>query len=218
MMTTYLRTILSVLVVTVACASVCAEENEAPKTSTPSIKAEWKGDLKVVSYRGREFIVGTRNDKAGEFPLVGTRTLHATVYSADTYPMTLQAQETFVIVDKSRGATLVYNIVTCLKGKDAGNSEKTDWVGEILRSGEHYSGDIMLFRKYDKKGPAMKAPYYTMGRDFPIGLNNEGGVTVQYNYLGDVNLDLSAREVSDEMVQRIVDDHDKHYKKQESKD
>ena len=217
-MTTYFRTVLTVLLVSAACTSYCAEDNEPPKTSTPSIKAEWKGDLKVVSYHGREYIVGTRNDAAKEYPLVGRRTLHATVYSADTYPMTLQSQETFVIVDTSRKATLVYNIVTCLKGKDAENSEKTDWVGEIESAGEHYRGDIMLFRKYDKKGPAMKAPYYSMGRDFPIGLNGEGGVTVQYNYLGDVNLDLAAREVSDEMVQRIVDDHDKHYKKQESKD
>ncbi len=217
-MTRYLRTLLPILLVSFTCASLIAEDNDAPKTSPPSIKAEWKDDLKIVSYRGREYIVGARNDKAREFPLVGRRTLHATVYSADTYPMTLQAQETFVIFDKSRQVTLVYNIVTCLKGKDTENSEKTDWVGEIQPAGEHYQGDIMLFRKYDKKGPAMKAPYYSMGRDFPIGLNGEGGVTVQYNYLGDVNLDLAAREVSDEMVQRIVDDHDKHYKKQESKD
>ena len=206
-----------VLFFALSCLGVFAEES-APKASTATIKAEWKGDLKIVSYRGREFVVGARNDAVKDYPLVGRRTLHASVYSADTYPMTLQAQETCVIADKSRKALLVYNIVTCLKGKDAENSEKTDWVGEITPAGETYSGDIMLFRKYDKKGPAMKAPYYSMGRNFPIGLNSEGGVTVQYNYLGDVKLDLAEREVSDEMVQRIVDDHDKNYKKQESKD
>ena len=91
-------------------------------------------------------------------------------------------------------------------------------MGEIQPSGDHYEGDIMMFRKYEKKGAAMKAPYYSMGRTFPIAVDSDGNATVQYNYFGDLKLDLTAREVTDEMIQRIVDDHDKHYHPPESKD
>ena len=164
-----------------------------------------------MAYKNREFVVAVRKDAVVAYPLLGKRTLHEAVFAGETFPMTISAQDSFVIYDLTQKTYLVYNIVTCLKGKDATNSEKTDWVGIIKPSADHWEGDILVLRKYDKKGPLMRIPYYSMGRAFPTFVKEDGTCTVQYNYFGNLVLDLVAREVPEEMLKRMIDEYDMLY-------
>ena len=190
-----------------------------PKASEPSTEAQtlakWEGDLKIFQYKGRVFIAGVRGAATTDYPLIGNRKLGQPMYAEEAFPMTIQEQATFVLYEKTAKRFIVYNIATCLKGKDAANSEKSDWVGELRRSGNHWEGDIVVFRKYDKKGPGMRAPYYSMGRSFPFFVQEDGSCIAQYSYFGNLKLALVSREVGDDMLQRIVDDHDKHYHERE---
>lgn len=180
-------------------------------------KSTWNGDYKTLTYKNHTFICGVRGSAIKEYPLIGTRKLSESTYAEDAFPMTLLEQDTFVIFDQTAKHFIVYNVATCLKGKDAANSEKTDWVGELKPSADHWEGDIVVFRKYDKKGPGMRAPYYSMGRSFPFFIRDDGSCVAQYNYFGNLTLKLASREVSDDMLQRIIDDHDKHYHESEEK-
>lgn len=179
------------------------------------LASKWDGDLKTLQYKGHTFIVGVRGNAVADYPLIGSRKLNKPSYSAEAFPMTIQEQSTFVLYDKTGKKFIVYNIATCLKGKDTENSEKTDWVGELKKSADHWEADIIVFRKYDKKGPGMRAPYYSMGRSFPFFVQDDGSCIAQYNYFGNLKLELVSREVADEMLQRIIDDHDKHYHERE---
>lgn len=191
---------------------IFSEAGSAESTPAPS---EWRGDTRVLRYKERDYIIGVRNASTDEFPLVGARKLHESSYADQVYPMTIQEQDTFVIYDPKRKVSLILNVATCLKGKDTATSEKTDWIGEVTPSGEHWEGDILFIRKYDPKGEAMRAPYFSMGRAYPISVGKDGQVTVQYDYFGNLKLDLVGLEVSDETARRIIDEHAKHYRKKE---
>ena len=183
-----------------------------------SQKAEWSGDEKIFKYQGREFIVGVRNAAEKAYPLIGSRVLKEPVFADGAVPLTIQAQDCYIIYDKSKKQTIVFNIAECLKGRDATNSEKTDWAGRIIPFADHWTGDIMMLRKYDKKGPVMKAPYYSMGRDFPMTVNTDGSCVIEYNFFGKLTMNLAAREVKDELLAKIVDDFDKNYKERAPED
>lgn len=174
--------------------------------------AQWEGDYKILRYKSREFVVGVRGAAANALPIIGTRTLAESKFADSVFPMTLAAQEGYVIFDRTRKKIIVFNVVTCLKGKDATNSEKSDWVGEATPASGKYKGDMLMFNKHDLQGPKMKVPYYSMGRDFPIILHPDHACTVQFNYFGNVKLNLGGQEVADEMAQKIVDEHDKNYR------
>ena len=175
------------------------------------LKVEWKQDTKILQYKQREFVIGVRVTSIATHPLIGTRKLHASVYSEDVFPMTLQEQESYVLFDQTQKKYIVYNVATCLKGKDATNSEKTDWVGILKPSADHWEGDILVLRKYEKKGPLMRVPYYSMGRSFPTYVKEDGSCTVQYTYLGNITLDLVNREIPEGMLKRIIDEFDTSY-------
>ena len=187
-------------------------KESAPEADGEKLTANWDGDYKILKYKEREFIVGTKEEASKKMPIVGTRTLAEPKYADSVFPMTLAAQESYVIFDKTKKKVIVFNVVTCLKDKDAGNSEKTNWVGEAIPASDKYKGDLLMIRKYDKQGPGMKAPYYSMGRDFPIYLHANHSCTVQYNYFGNVKINLTAHEVADELLKKIIDDHDKNYR------
>lgn len=175
------------------------------------IDAHWNGSLLVAKYKNREFIVGIKKEALSEFPLVGTRTLAQSVFTDAAFPMTIQEQESYVVYDRTQQKTIVYNIALCLKGKDKDTNEKTDWVGAITPAGNQFQGDIIVVRKYDKKGGAMRAPYYSMGRDYPMTITDDGTCKVSYSYFGEVVLKRTSLEVPTSMLSRIVDDFDKHY-------
>ena len=175
------------------------------------LKVEWKQDTKILQYKQREFVIGVRVASIATHPLIGTRKLHASVYSEDVFPMTLQTRESYVLYDQTQKKYIVYNIATCLKGKDSANSEKTDWVGVLKPSADHWEGDILVLRKYEKKGPLMRVPYYSMGRSFPTYVKEDGSCTVQYTYLGNITLDLVSREIPDELLKRIIDEFDSSF-------
>ncbi|HLX60401.1 MAG TPA: hypothetical protein VKX17_03875 [Planctomycetota bacterium] len=187
-------------------------KDAAPDAGAEKLTAQWDGDYKILKYKEREFIVGTKGDASSKIPMVGTRTLAEPKYADAVFPMTLSAQESYVIFDKTKKKVIVLNVVTCLKGRDTANSEKTDWVGEAIPASGKYNGDFLMIRKYDQQGPKMKAPYYSMGRDFPVFLHADHSCTVQYNYFGNVKIKLTAHEVADELLKKIVDDHDKYYR------
>lgn len=192
-----------------------AAENPGGAGSESGLKAEWAGNYKIAKYNSREFIVGVREGAEAEFPLIGTRTLTTPVYADSASPMTIQSQDTYVIYDRTKKILMVYNIAVCLKGKDAGNSEKTDWVGRITPTQDHWAGDIIFLRKYDKIGPGMKAPYYSMGRDYPIYYKANGTVDIDYDYFGRLTLKLNSREVKDDVLKKLIDDHDAKYRERE---
>jgi len=200
------------LLVLLSVIGIFSDARSAENAPAPS---EWRGDTRVLRYKDRDYIIGVRKESADEFPLVGTRKLHESSYADQVYPMTIQEQDTFVIYDPKRKVSLILNVATCLKGKDTATSEKTDWIGEVAPSGDHWEGDILFIRKYDKKGDAMRAPYFSMGRTYPISAGKDGQVTVQYDFFGTLKLDLLEREVSDETALRIIDEHAKHYRKKE---
>lgn len=175
------------------------------------IAAVWDGSTLVAKYKNREFVIGVRKEAVHEFPLVGTRTLAKPVFADTASPMTIQEQESYVVYDRTQKKLMVYNIALCLKGKDKETSEKTDWVGLITAAGKQFQGDIIVLRKYDKKGGSMRAPYYSMGRDYPMALAEDGTCTVLYNYFGEIVLNLKSLEVPAAMLPRIVDDFDKHF-------
>ena len=192
----------------------CSEAKEvAPdKATDEKLTAQWDGDYKILKYKNREFVVGTKDDASKKMPIVGTRTLAEPKYADAVFPMTLSAQDSYVIFDRTNKKVIVFNIVTCLKGKDAAVSEKTDWVGEAIPASGKYKGDFIMIRKYDPQGPPMKAPYYSMGRDFPVFVHADHSCTVQYNYFGNVKINLASHEVADDVLKKIIDDHDKNYR------
>ena len=210
-----LRCLLALISILVGGDSFSAESKTSAIPADAAVAAKWDGDVKTFQYKGHTFIAGVRGPAIAEYPLIGSRKLDKPSYSAEAFPMTLQDQATFVLYDKTGKKFIVYNIATCLKGKDTENSEKTDWVGELKKSADHWEGDIVVFRKYDKKGPGMRAPYYSMGRSFPFFVQEDGACMAQYNYFGNLKLESVSREVGDELLQRIVDDHDKHYHEHE---
>jgi hypothetical protein len=198
---------LALLLCIVGC-SVYAQESADSEKSPPT---SWEGDLLIAKLQNREFIIGTRNDAKKQWPLIGTRSLSSPVYANSAVPMTIQEQQSYVIYDRTNKHFIVYNIALCLKGKDTSISEKTDWVGVISPSGTQYQGDIIVLRKYDKKGASMRAPYYSMGRDYPMKVSEDGTCRVLYSYFGEVVLKRESTEVSPALLSRIVEDYDKHY-------
>lgn len=202
----YTRTCIFALALATALSAFSADD--APK-------AQWSGDHKIAKYKDREFITGVRNGAETEFPLVGTRILAASAYANSASPMTIQSQDTYVLYDKTKKKLIVYNIAVCLKGKDESSSEKTDWVGCITQGPNQWAGDIIFLRKYDAKGAALKAPYYSMGRDYPIFIKSDGSCDIDYDYFGRLHLNLVSREVKDEVLKKIIDDFDAKYHERE---
>jgi hypothetical protein len=200
---------ITVLISSCGTRAMAVEEGNAPEAE---LKAEWVGNYKILKYKGREFIAGVRNGADAEFPLVGTRILSAPVYANAATPMTIQSQDSYVVYDKTKQKLIVYNIAVCLKGKDESNSEKTDWVGAIVARQDQWAGDIIFLRKYDKKGPGIKAPYFSMGRDYPISCKADGTVDIDYDYFGRLKLNLASREVKNEVLKKIIDDFDAKYR------
>jgi len=194
------------MLIVTAASSYCADVE---------IKATWSGNFKIATYKDREFITGVRNGADAEYPLVGSRVLSAPAFSNAGVPMTIQSQDTFIIYDKKKMKSIVYNIAYCLKGKDEENSEKTDWVGCINAGGAHWTGDIIFLRKYDQKGTGAKAPYYSMGRDYPIYIKSDGSCDIDYDYFGRLRLNLVSREVKDSVLKKIIDDFDAKYHERE---
>jgi hypothetical protein len=200
-------------------AFVCIVQVSSPAAETApatapgeTLTAQWEGDYKILKYKNREFVVGTKDDASKKIPMVGTRTLAASKFADAIFPMTLSAQESYVIYDRTQKKTIVFNVVTCLKGQDAANSEKTDWVGEANPASGKYDGNLSMIRKYDRQGPPLKAPYAAMGHDFPIYIHADHSCTVQYEYFGGVKLTLTQHEVPDALLKKIVDDHDSHFR------
>ena len=195
----------------VLCTAARSEEPPEPKKPAVAQITRWEGDCKVFKHKDREFIVGVHGEAVNAWPLIGSRKMKEAVYAEAVFPMTIESQDSFVIYDKTRKTLIVYNIAVCCRGKDTSNEEKTDWVGEIKPCQEHWTGDILVFRRYDRKGLPIRAPYYAMGRNFPLRVTADGDCVSQYNYFGNVTFVLTSREVSAEMLARIVDDFDKHY-------
>ena len=69
----------------------------------------------------------------------------------------------------------------------------------------------MYLRHYDKKGAGMKAPYYSMGRDYPIFVKPNGDCDIDYDYFGRLHLKFVSHEVKDEMLPKIIEDFDTKY-------
>ena len=197
---------------------LAGEIPDNPDKAHAAAAATWEGNYKILKYKGREFIVGVREDAIKEFPLIGSRTMAESAFAEAVFSMTIESQDSYVIYDKTRKRFIVFNSAVCLKGKDASISEKTDWVGQIKPGGDHWEGDIVVFRKYDKKGAGMKAPYFSMGRDYPMTVADDGSSVVQYNYFGDIKFKLSTREVKDELLVQIVDSFDKNYHERTDED
>jgi len=174
--------------------------------------SSWVGNEKILKLRGKEYVIGVRAEAAKGMELIGERELEKAVYAENVFPMTIAAQSSYVIYNKTDKKFYVLNIALCFKGKDKDNSEKTDWAGEIRPSGDAYEGDIVEFRKYDKTGPGMRAPYYSMGRSFPTTLDKDGTCTVAYNYFGKLVLKLKQPEVSDDLAVRVIEAHDANYR------
>jgi hypothetical protein len=193
---------------------IAKAKEDAPTSAAPEelLTAQWNGDYKILIYKNREFIVGTKDEGSTKIPMVGTRTLAESKFAESIFPMTLSAQDSYVIYDKTAKKTIVFNVVTCLKGRDAANSEKTDWVGEANPASGKYDGYFTMIRKYGLQGPPLKAPYSAMGHDFPIYIHADHSCTVLYDYFGGIKLNLTAHEVPDAMLKKIVDDHDKKFK------
>ncbi|MGD0092973.1 MAG: hypothetical protein ABSE73_23925, partial [Planctomycetota bacterium] len=173
--------------------------------------AAWDGNLKTLSYKGREIVAGARGAEVAEWPLLGHFSMLKPIFIADPLPLWCQTQEGYVIFDKVKKRSLgIYVIFTTAKNQ--ANGEKTDWVGEIVPAGAMWQGDFVKFRQYDKIGGGSEALYYTMGRDFPMFLQGDGSIIVQENYWGNVRFLSKEHAVTDEMARRIIDEHDLHYR------
>jgi serine/threonine-protein kinase len=176
--------------------------------------AHWDGDVKTLSYKGREFVVGARGAALKEWPLLGHMAMPAPIFADQVIPTMSQSQDAYVIFEKTKQRFLAMNVIFTTS-KNPANGEKCDWVGEITPGGRFWQGELTRFRQYDKIGGGSGAPYHAMGRDFPVFVNGDGSAVVQENYFGNVKFEAKERDVSDEMAKRIIDAYDKHFRKKD---